>query len=252
MRVRDRRDDRQAEPGAVIGAGAVGAEPLERLSQPGDLGRRKDVAAVLDDQPGRAAISQGGDGDPAAVTVMDDGVADQVVGQAAQQRLAGFNPDAVAVADVLHGQVPGRDRVLVHGQGRRYDVIQRDHGLTRERAVLGAGQHQQSVQKLIDLVQLRADLVGHCDRLGRHWPGLGHGDIHRRANGGQRSAQLVGSVGHEPALRGERAVQPGKGKRVDRVGKVFELVIGAFDGEPLMQIARGDPLRGHGHLAHRA
>ena len=39
---------------------------------------------------------------------------------------------------------------------------------------------------------------------------LGQGDVDQRAHLGQRRAQLMRGIGHEPALAGERAVQPGQ------------------------------------------
>ncbi len=48
----DRGDDREPEAGAVVGAGSLGADPLERLRESFDLARVEDRAAVLDDELG--------------------------------------------------------------------------------------------------------------------------------------------------------------------------------------------------------
>ena len=52
-------------------------------------------------------------------------------------------------------------------------------------------------------------------------------------------AQLVGGVGDEAALGGERGLEPVE-QVVEGAGELAQLVVGAAEGEPLMQAAGGD------------
>ena len=56
MGLRDRRDDRQAEARAFVGADPVRLQPPERLGELGYLLLVEDLASVLDDQLGASAV----------------------------------------------------------------------------------------------------------------------------------------------------------------------------------------------------
>jgi len=111
---------------------------------------------------------------------------------------------------------PGQVNRVVDGGG------QVDH-LGVPEAAVRVGQGQQGLDQLLGLVhrgahsgQGRLELCGSAG-------GPGQAHVDQRAHLGQRCAQLVRGVGHEPALAGERRVQPGE-HRVERVGQLLQLV----------------------------
>nr|WP_230985368.1 hypothetical protein [Microbispora oryzae] len=74
---------------------------------------------------------------------------------------------------------------------------------------------------------------------------LGHGPLQR-----QRCAQLVRGVGDEPALRGERGLQPVQ-QFVEGVGQLLELVGGPGHRQPPVEPLRGDVPDGRRHVGER-
>ena len=80
------------------------------------------------------------------------------------------------------------------------------------------------------------------------WPG--RGDVDQSAHLGQRRAQLVRRVGHEPALAGERRLQPGE-HRVEGVGQFLQLIGRPGQGQPLAQVLLGGGLRRRGDGGQR-
>jgi hypothetical protein len=75
--------------------------------------------------------------DPAAVLVVTDRVVEHVLDQAGQQGLAAPDPGAAGSRAVLDGEVPGPDGCLLVGQGRADHVVERQHGIAGQAAVLG-------------------------------------------------------------------------------------------------------------------
>src|SRR4029450_4422003 len=64
------------------------------------------------------------------------------------------------------------------------------------------------------------------------------GDLQQRPVEGQRGAQLVGGVGDEAPLAVEGVVQA-RQHGVEGVGQLFELVVGAGQGDALVQATVG-------------
>ncbi len=193
----------------------------------------------------------GGDPDPAVVLVVGNRIVDHVVDHAADQRLAALDPGAVRAAVVPHGELHGADGVLPRGQGRLHRGVERQRGVPGQVTVLRAGQDEESLEEPLHLVEFGAQPPGEHRGLRRDRFRLGLRDVERGAHGGQRGAQLVRGVGDEPALGGERALQPGQ-QLVDGVGEILDLVQRAGDGEPLVQVVRRDPAGRGGHGAQRA
>jgi hypothetical protein len=95
---------------------------------------------------------------------------------------------------------PGRvQRVL--GQHRQVGVI------PGRRAPVAAGQRQQGLDQRFGPVHGGPDLGRHVLELGRGPARLGQRDVDGRAHHGQRRAQFVRGVRHEPALAGERGIK---------------------------------------------
>ena len=76
------------------------------------------------------------------------------------------------------------------------------------------------------------------------------GDVDERAVDGQRGAQFVGGVGDEPALAVEGAVEAFQ-HGVEGVGEIFDLVVGAGQGDSFVQAAVGDSAGGGGDVLQR-
>ena len=62
--------------------------------------------------------------------------------------------------------------------------------------------------------------------------------------------ELVGGTGNEVALGGEGGLQTSQ-QSVDDLAEVFELVIGSWHGQPLVQVVFGDRPDRDGHLPQR-
>jgi hypothetical protein len=176
VRAGNGRDDRQAQPGAGLGTGPVGGDSLERLSEPADKLRIEDHPACIGDQLRRIVLGPGCDTDPATVLVVDDRVVDHVVRHAGQQGRAARGPRGVVRLD-LDGQVLCLDGSATGGHGLGHQGAQRDRGGVGEGAVLRAGEHQEALQKTIDLVELDAKPAGQGERLPRRRLGFGLGHV---------------------------------------------------------------------------
>jgi hypothetical protein len=74
VRIGDRPHDGQPETVPATAVYPVGAELLERLEQPVELGWRDDRAGVLDHEPGAAGGDTGRDRDPAGVALLTGGL----------------------------------------------------------------------------------------------------------------------------------------------------------------------------------
>ena len=88
--VGDGADDGQAEPVPAVVAGALAAQPLERLEQPVHLAGRDRLPGVADRYDRPPGLGVGADLDPAVGPVVAQGVVDQVRDQAfGQARVTG-------------------------------------------------------------------------------------------------------------------------------------------------------------------
>ena len=130
-----------------------------------------------------------------------------------------------------------------HG-GRKVD------GFSMVEAALAAGQDEEGVDEL-RLVLARVDdlLAGGPERVEGDG-GVGQGYLQEGLTQHERGAQLVGGVGDEAPLGVERHLEAGE-KPVDGVAEALELVVGAGEGETLVQVALGDLTGGGGHDPER-
>src|SRR6185437_9157621 len=80
---------------------------------------------------------------------------------------------------------------------------------------------------------------------------VAEGDLHQGALACERASELVRGVGDEVALRLERGLET-REEIVERVPELLELVVGAAEGQPLVQARRRDPPRGAGDRPDRA
>jgi hypothetical protein len=117
-------------------------------------------------------------------------------------------------------------------------------------ALFAAGQGQQPVDEpfvaLVDGQQVGAELAQRLAGLR-----VLQGDLDEGAVDGQRGAELVGGVGDEAALAVEGGAVEALQHGVEGVGEVLELVVGAVQGDALLQVAVGDPAGGGGDVLQR-
>ncbi len=151
----------------------------------------------------------------------------------------GLEPDAQApgLGAALLGDLAGQ-----LGQVERFPLLH---------AALAAGQGQQRLdQAFLLIAHDQGFLAGGAERRGG---GIGIGQRHLQQGpfGGQRGAQLMGSVGHEAPLRLERRLQPGE-QAVQGSAEFGELVVAAAQGHPAAQVAGRDVPGGGGDRAQRA
>jgi hypothetical protein len=244
----DGPDDGQAEAVAAVAADGPRAEPLEGLEQALDLGRGDDPPGAGHRQDGAGAAGPGGDLDVPAGDVVPDGVVDQVGHQLLDQD--GVAVEGGGLDTGLDVQAQTTDRGAGGGQGFAGDGGQVG-GLARGGAGFAAGQGEQRLDEVFGLgvggEQFPADGLPGAGGGGR----VGEGDLEQGAFPGQRGAQLVRGAGGEAPLGIEGGLQPGE-QAVEGVAEFLELVIGAVQGQPVVQAAGGDPPGGGGHRAQRA
>ena len=239
MGLGDALHDGQPEAGALVaGADPFGAAP-ERLGQRRDERRRQRGAGVLHRQDD-AVGPDGGVHLHGAVRgqVVHHGVVHQVRGELQQQRARADGgrdlPGGLDRHTVLLGQrEQGLGRLL--GQQRQVDR------LPGEGPLVAAAEQEQG------LGQLDRPGVDRAQALVQHAVvavGVVAGDVEQGLRDRQRGAQLVRGVGGEPLLLGDVGLQPGQ-HRVEAVGQLAELVVAAFQPDPVGQraavAARGRP-----------
>ncbi len=174
-------------------------------------------------------------------------VVDQVGDHAAQQH--GVAPDLDRARDRIdrHGPVGG-DGELVG------DAAHGGAELDRRPPVdpaLAAGEHQQPVEQVVQLVGADQHPLAHPPQLAGIGVGVVERDVDLGADRGQRGAQLVAGVGDEPALRGKPGLQAIE-HRVEGVGELADLVPGTVERQPLVEPLVGDPAGRSGHRVDRA
>jgi hypothetical protein len=114
------------------------------------------------------------------------------------------------------------------------------HRLAGPELALAAGQGEQALdQALAALVGLQHP-PGHGPQLVGGGVRVGQGHVDLGAGDGQGGAQLVGGVGHEPALGLEGGVQAPQ-HLVEGVGQLLELVLRALEVQALVQGAALQP-----------
>ena len=217
----DRADDGEAEALPVGVPDALGAEALERLEEALDLVRRDDRAGVRHREAGRFA---GRDLDPAARDVVPHRVVDEVRDEDLQQprvtcdsrgRQRGVDPHRIAGPGIHH--VPRQDRQVDGFPPLDSPLARRQRQQRVDQPLLRPPQHQH-------LMARRPQRVDAGVR-------IGEGHLQQRPLGGERCAQFVRRVRHEPLLRLERRLQP-REQVVERVGEQRELVVAAGTAKP--------------------
>jgi hypothetical protein len=103
--------------------------------------------------------------------------------------------------------------------------------------LVGLGQQEELLDELFQTRRLRYGTLG--DDRPRRPVRVGQTDVEGRADGGQRGPQLMGGVGHEPALPVRGIVEPGE-HVVHGVGQVPDLVGRAGIGHPPAEVGRRD------------
>jgi hypothetical protein len=243
----DGADDGQAEAVAVAASGAR-AEALEGPEQAVDFGGRDDLPRAGHRQDGAGVAGRGGDMDVPTGDVVPDGVVDQVGGQLLDQERVTVESGGLDVG--LDMQAQAADRGTGGGQGGAGDGGQVG-GLAFAGAGFAAGQGEQRLDEAFLLgvggEQFPADGLPGAGGGGR----VGEGDLQQGAFPGQGGAQLVRGAGGEAPLGVEGVLQP-REQAVEGVGEFLELVVGSWQGKPLVQAAGGDPPGGGGDRAQRA
>ena len=229
----DRGDDRQpeaepvpAEPGRL--------EPAERLEQPlhlvrsyhrAGVGHRKHAAARPD--PGRHLH-------PAAGDVVPHGVVHQVGRQALGEPLIALGWGGAERCVHPHPALGG---VGLGGRHRRAGHRRQVERLAPVEAALAARQRQQRLdQPFLLLARCQHPLHGLLHR-GDAGVRVTQRDLDQGPLPRERCAQLVRGVRDELPLGREGSLEPGE-QPVERLPELGELVIGAVEREPLVQVAR--------------
>ena len=224
-------------------AGAVGAEPLERLRQPGDLaaGRGRGPPVSTTSRASAAGRRSRRPGSSRRPSLWMTALSITLSTIRASSAAAAPRPPASGGTSVGHGQpfrvamsaaraATARDDQAAEGDrrpARRARRAARGPARGSRRAAGRPGRARCAAGRPARPSAAAAVRLGH-----RH--------VQRRPHGRQRGAQLVRGVGDEPALRGERRLQPFQ-QPVDGVGEVLDLVGRARHGQPLVQVVGGDP-----------
>jgi hypothetical protein len=228
MLAHDLVHDRQAQP-AAVDLGAQGA--VEGPEHVFALGRRDAGAVVLDLQHQHLAEGVGHQarGDGAAWRRVAQRVVDQVAHQFAQQhrvaaqaRASGFGRVLVAQVDALFQGLRHEVAHHVHRGRSEVDLAPADGVF----AVLGACHRQQLIDHVRRALARQRDLVQrvfHRLRFALAAVDLALGQLGLHAQPGQRCLQLVGGIGKELLLGGDRIVQAHQ-QVVDRAHQGHHLV----------------------------
>ena len=242
-------DRPRPRPGSSLDCPGDRRQPLERLEQPVDLGRRDFRPAVGDRERRTARRRDRLHGDPATGHVVADGVVDQI------------RDEALAQAHVARG-------------GRRVESSRRSAGrvgrasgrrasrTSRATAARSNGSRWSRPRWLRESVSSASISRSCCSPAAEHAPaglaqvvdgrvGVGERDLDQRALERERGAQLVRGVRDELALRVEGGFEPLE-QSVEGVAELLELVVGTVEGEAPVQVARRDLARGVGDRAQRA
>ena len=141
-----------------------------------------------------------------------------------QQRLAARYPGAAGPLASCTVRFLAPMAAAWSARARADYVVERQHGLAGQAAGAGRGPAPGTPRAAASIrsssARSRAASATVC---GGHGLGLGQRDVERGPHRGQRGAQLVRGVGDEPALRGERVLQPLE-QPVDGVAEFLELV----------------------------
>ena len=124
-------------------------------------------------------------------------------------------------------------------------------GFSMIEAALAAGEGEERIDELrVIFARVDCVLAGGSERVEGDVR-VGQGYLEEGLAEHERGTQLVGGVGDEAALGVERRVEAGE-QPVDGVAEVLELVVGAGECEPLVQVALGDLTGGRGHDPERS
>jgi hypothetical protein len=241
----DRPDDREPETDAVAVAvcTAVAVPPLERHQKSLDLFRRDERAGVGDPEHRAPRPGPGGGVDPsldvhaALPDVVTHRVVEEVLDQALEQAPIAFNRNRATVCQRgVELRPPSAARISgEHVVDHRRQIDR----LAAIETLLAPGKGEQRLdQPLLLLAGGQQPPIVGLQRLDRGVR-IGERDLNQRALPRQRSTQLVRGVGHELALGDERSLEAGD-ELVERVAELLELVVGAVECQPRVQVRRGD------------
>jgi hypothetical protein len=240
--VRDRRDDRQPQSEPVPLPDPVGGEPLERLEEPVDLLGGNVGSGVGHRKRGRPALGVRANVHGSVRDVVPQRILDQVRDEALDQAPVARDGGHVERGDGL--DPPHRRLGLVSTHHLAGDLGQVEGGGAID-SPLPLREREQGVDQLLLLRALLEDFGACLPEALDRGIAIAHHHLEQRADRREGSAQLVRGVGDEPPLGVEGTLQAPE-ERVDRLSEPAELVVGAAQGEPLMQVRLGDPLGGVG------
>jgi hypothetical protein len=223
--------DGQAEagrPGAAFAADVQADEPVEDAAPVGG----GDAGAIVVDLDLRD-VSARGRGDDDAAGRVAQGVVDEV----AEEPL-----EVAGVADSRELRLDAQFDLRPVGRQARHGVGE-DGGEvdgflpSGKLALVGSGEQQELLDELFQAGRLLHGALG--DDRPRGPVGVGQADFEGRADGGEWRPQLVGGVGHEPALPAGGIVEPAE-HVVHGVGQVPDLVGRTGFGHAPAEVGRGD------------
>ena len=219
----------EADPGRAVRAGGGG--PVERLEDPGEVGRRDPAAPVLDGQRDHPRLAPGADLGGLAGRAVVAGVIQQVVQDLRQQRRVGPDPVGAVRRRVVQRGRSGPPRAARRSSCSATQGIRSKSSSGRLAGLgVGPGQEEQGLDDPPEVVGLVADPgQDPAVLLGRAVAAEGDFDLadHR----GQRGPELVRGVAGEPPLPLEGLVAAAE-QPVEGVGQVLQLVAGRGDREP--------------------
>jgi hypothetical protein len=243
----DGRDDGQAEAKAVVASGPLGAQALERLEEPADLGGGDDGPGVGDREGGAAAVGCHVNAEVAAGQVVAQRVVDQVGGKLPEQAVV--TKDGGGGQHGTDGHVAASGVRLAGAQDLCGDPGE-VQGLAPVEAALAAGQGQQRVDQPFLLLSFGEHILACRAQRGGGSGRVGEGHLQHGPRRGQRGPQLMRGIGDEVPLCLEGCLQPGQ-QAVDRVSEVGELIARAGHREPAVQVVFGDLPGGGGDRSQR-
>jgi len=244
VRGADRPGDRQPEADAAV---TPALDPPERLEQRGHGVGGYPGPAVGDPQDDARPARARRDPDPAARLVVPDRVVDQVPDHALDELLITGRLGRRELCLHLEPQPgdAGRGEVeRVLGHRRKVQQLVAGHTLIADR------EDQERLDHVLGPVDGTTDACRHVLQLLRGPGRLGQRDVDGGPHDGQRGAELVRGVRDEPALRGEREVQPFQ-HLIEGIRQFLELVPGAGQGQPFPQVLVRGPAGGLGDRPHR-
>ncbi|HYZ77910.1 MAG TPA: hypothetical protein VE596_11110 [Gaiellaceae bacterium] len=236
MRSRDCGDDRESEADTVAVIGAVCSAVPEGLEELLDCVGPNERTGVAHCNDGPAISGRGPDLDPTSGLVVAervvDEVGDQALGKPGVSRGLGALELGVEVEPTLFQFRPRRSE---DGPGDRGKI----DGHAEVDTTLGAGEREQRLDQAFLLrTGSKHPPVARSKRLDGGIR-VAERDLGECLSTGERGAQLVRGVGDELPLGGEGGFQAIE-KVIEGVGELLQLVVGAGERKPPVEIAGRD------------